>query len=48
MPKPDSFDALLNMRAAGQPVDAIAHTMRIHPTASELVHTLAQQLKPLA
>ena len=40
--------ALLDMMTAGQPVDAIARTMHIHPTVSELVPTLLQQLKPLA
>ena len=40
--------ALLDMMAAGQPVDTIARTMHIHPTVSELVPTLLQQLKPLA
>ena len=40
--------ALLDMMAAGQPVDAIARTMHIHPTVSELVPTLLQQLKPLS
>ena len=39
--------ALLDMMAAGQPVDTIARTMHIHPTVSELVPTLLQQLKPL-
>ena len=39
--------ALLDMMAAGQPVDAITRTMHIHPTVSELVPTLLQQLKPL-
>jgi len=39
--------ALLDMMAAGQPVEAIARTMHIHPTVSELVPTLLQQLKPL-
>jgi pyruvate/2-oxoglutarate dehydrogenase complex dihydrolipoamide dehydrogenase (E3) component len=39
--------ALLDMMAAGQPVDAIARTMHIHPTVSELVPTLLQQLKPM-
>ena len=38
---------LLDMMAAGQPVDAISRTMHIHPTVSELVPTLLQQLKPL-
>jgi pyruvate/2-oxoglutarate dehydrogenase complex dihydrolipoamide dehydrogenase (E3) component len=40
--------ALLDMMAAGQPVDTIARTMHIHPTVSELVPTLLRQLKPLA
>ena len=40
--------AMLDMMAAGQPVDTIARTMHIHPTVSELVPTLLQQLKPLA
>ena len=40
--------ALLDMMAAGQPVDTFARTMHIHPTVSELVPTLLQQLKPLA
>jgi len=38
---------LLDMMAAGQPVDAIARTVHIHPTVSELVPTLLQQLKPM-
>ncbi len=38
---------LLDMMSAGQPVDAIARTMHIHPTVSELVPTLLQQLKPI-
>ena len=39
--------ALLDMMSAGQPVDAIARTMHIHPTVSELVPTLLQQLKAM-
>jgi pyruvate/2-oxoglutarate dehydrogenase complex dihydrolipoamide dehydrogenase (E3) component len=39
---------LLDMMAAKQPVDAIARTVHIHPTVSELVPTLLQQLKPMA
>ena len=39
--------ALLDLMAADQPVDAIARTMHIHPTVSELVPTLLQQLEPL-
>jgi pyruvate/2-oxoglutarate dehydrogenase complex dihydrolipoamide dehydrogenase (E3) component len=37
---------LLDMMAADQPVTAIARTMHIHPTVSELVPTLLQQLRP--
>jgi pyruvate/2-oxoglutarate dehydrogenase complex dihydrolipoamide dehydrogenase (E3) component len=39
---------LLDIMAAGLPYTAIARTMHIHPTVSELVPTLLQQLKPLA
>ncbi|MDH4061829.1 MAG: FAD-dependent oxidoreductase, partial [Aquincola sp.] len=38
---------LLDMMAAGEPVDRIARTVHIHPTVSELVPTLLQQLKPM-
>jgi pyruvate/2-oxoglutarate dehydrogenase complex dihydrolipoamide dehydrogenase (E3) component len=38
---------LLDMMAAGQAVDRIARTVHIHPTVSELVPTLLQQLKPM-
>ncbi|MBX3600423.1 MAG: FAD-containing oxidoreductase [Rubrivivax sp.] len=37
---------LLDMMAAGQPVDRIVRTVPIHPTVSELVPTLLQQLAP--
>jgi len=40
--------ALLDVMAARQPYTAISRTMHIHPTVSELVPTLLQQLKPLA
>ena len=40
--------AMATMMAAGQPVDMIARTMHIHPTVSELVPTLLQQLKPMS
>jgi pyruvate/2-oxoglutarate dehydrogenase complex dihydrolipoamide dehydrogenase (E3) component len=40
--------ALLDVMAAGQPWTVIARTMHIHPTVSELVPTLLQQLKPLS
>ena len=39
--------ALLDVMAAGQPYTAISRTVHIHPTVSELVPTLLQQLKPL-
>jgi pyruvate/2-oxoglutarate dehydrogenase complex dihydrolipoamide dehydrogenase (E3) component len=39
--------SLLDMMTAQQTVDAIARTMHIHPTVSELVPTLLQQLKPM-
>ena len=38
---------LLDTMAAGQPWTRIARTVHIHPTVSELVPTLLQQLKPL-
>jgi pyruvate/2-oxoglutarate dehydrogenase complex dihydrolipoamide dehydrogenase (E3) component len=38
---------LLDIMAAGQPVTTIARTVHIHPTVSELVPTLLQQLKPM-
>jgi pyruvate/2-oxoglutarate dehydrogenase complex dihydrolipoamide dehydrogenase (E3) component len=39
---------LLDIMAADQPYTAISRAMHIHPTVSELVPTLLQQLKPLA
>jgi pyruvate/2-oxoglutarate dehydrogenase complex dihydrolipoamide dehydrogenase (E3) component len=39
--------SLLDIMAAGQPFSAISRTMHIHPTVSELVPTLLQQLAPL-
>jgi pyruvate/2-oxoglutarate dehydrogenase complex dihydrolipoamide dehydrogenase (E3) component len=39
--------ALLDVMAARQPYTAISRTMHIHPTVSELVPTLLQQLRPL-
>ena len=39
--------ALLDIMAAKQPYTAISRTMHIHPTVSELVPTLLQQLEPL-
>ena len=39
--------ALLTLMVAGQPFSAMARAMHIHPTVSELLPTLLQQLKPL-
>ena len=39
--------ALIDIMTAGLPYTAISRTMHIHPTVSELIPTLLQQLKPL-
>ena len=39
--------SLLDVMSAGQPYTVIARTMHIHPTVTELVPTLLQQLRPL-
>jgi pyruvate/2-oxoglutarate dehydrogenase complex dihydrolipoamide dehydrogenase (E3) component len=39
--------ALLDWMAADRPASLLARTMHIHPTVSELLPTLLQQLKPL-
>jgi len=39
--------SLLDVMAAGQPAAAIARTMHVHPTVSELVPTMLQELQPL-
>ena len=39
---------LLDLMTAGQPYTAIARSVPIHPTVSELLPTLLQQMKPLA
>lgn len=39
--------ALLDVMAAQQPCTVIARAMHIHPTVSELIPTLLQQLKPM-
>lgn len=39
--------SLLDQMAAGQACDVMARTVHIHPTVSELLPTLLQQLKPL-
>ncbi len=38
--------SLLDVMAAGQPTTVISRAMHIHPTVSELIPTLLQQLKP--
>lgn len=38
---------LLDIMSADQPYTAISRSMHIHPTVSELIPTLLQQLKPL-
>ena len=40
--------ALLDTMAADRPYTVISRTMHIHPTVSELLPTLLQQLKPMA
>lgn len=40
--------ALLDVMSAKQPYTVISRAMHVHPTVSELVPTLLQQLKPLA
>jgi pyruvate/2-oxoglutarate dehydrogenase complex dihydrolipoamide dehydrogenase (E3) component len=40
--------ALLDLMASERPASLLARTMHIHPTVSELLPTLLQQLKPLA
>jgi pyruvate/2-oxoglutarate dehydrogenase complex dihydrolipoamide dehydrogenase (E3) component len=40
--------ALLDVMAADRPYTTLSRTMHIHPTVSELLPTLLQQLKPLA
>lgn len=40
--------SLLDMMAADQPYTTVSRAMHIHPTVSELLPTLLQQLRPLA
>jgi pyruvate/2-oxoglutarate dehydrogenase complex dihydrolipoamide dehydrogenase (E3) component len=40
--------ALLDTMAADRPYTVVSRTMHIHPTVSELLPTLLQQLKPFA
>jgi pyruvate/2-oxoglutarate dehydrogenase complex dihydrolipoamide dehydrogenase (E3) component len=39
--------SLLDIMSAGDPYTSIARTMHIHPTVSELVPTMLQEMKPL-
>jgi len=39
--------AILDIMSAGDPYTAISRTMHIHPTVSELVPTMLQEMKPL-
>jgi pyruvate/2-oxoglutarate dehydrogenase complex dihydrolipoamide dehydrogenase (E3) component len=39
--------AIVDVMAARQPYTAISRTMHIHPTVSELLPTLLQDLQPL-
>ena len=39
---------MLDVMLSGQPYTAISRAVHIHPTVSELVPTLLQQLRPLA
>ena len=43
----EAVHGLLDVIAAGQPNTVISRAMQIHPTVSELVPTLLQQLKPM-
>ena len=43
----EAIHSLLDVMSAGAPYTAIARTMHIHPTVSELIPTLLQDLKPL-
>jgi pyruvate/2-oxoglutarate dehydrogenase complex dihydrolipoamide dehydrogenase (E3) component len=39
--------SLLDVMAARQPYSVISRAMHIHPTVTELIPTLLQQLKPM-
>jgi pyruvate/2-oxoglutarate dehydrogenase complex dihydrolipoamide dehydrogenase (E3) component len=43
----EAIHCLLDVMAAGLPYTAISRTMHIHPTVSELIPTMLQDLKPL-
>ena len=44
----EAIHSLLDVMSIGAPYTAIARTVHIHPTVSELIPTLLQNLKPLA
>ncbi len=44
----EAIHCLLDVMSAGLPYTAVARTMHIHPTVSELIPTLLQDLRPLA
>ena len=43
----EAIHCLLDVMAAGLPYTAVSHTMHIHPTVSELIPTMLQDLAPL-
>ena len=43
----EAIHGMLDMMSAKKPYTAISRTMHIHPTVSELVPTMLQDLKPL-
>lgn len=43
----EAIHAILDVMSAGAPYTTLARTMHIHPTVSELVPTMLQELSPL-
>ena len=43
----EAVQSLLDMMYAGKPYTTIARAVHIHPTVSELIPTMLQDLKPL-
>jgi pyruvate/2-oxoglutarate dehydrogenase complex dihydrolipoamide dehydrogenase (E3) component len=39
--------SILDVMSAGAPYTTLTHTVHIHPTVSELVPTMLEELKPL-
>ena len=39
--------SILDVMSARRPYTTLSHTMHIHPTVSELVPTMLQEMKPL-